>query len=299
MFLTGYGWKMVAALGASIVSGAEQAGPIRYQANSQRDFVVVAHQDDWQLFMGDMIAQRANAGDSITFIYLTAGDDGRDSTYWLAREHAALASTRGLTGPPALGAVSASCSIAVVHTHSIRRCAAGGTVSWFLRLPDGRRNGAGFARYGNQSLRKLRRRTITSVTTVDRSATYHGWADLSATVADLLEAGESTGSTTIHTTDPSITINPHDHFDHRMAGLLVQEVRQGRNRQAWYYVGYALSTRAANRSAAQSRKKTSLFSAYDDAMISVNPKWSAYAEHPRFYSDCMLRTYARHAPPVR
>ena len=249
--------------------------------------------------MGDVIAQRASAGDSITFIYLTAGDDGRDSVYWLTREQAALTSARVLTGPAERGSVAASCSTALVHTHSIRRCTTGATISWFLRLPDGRRNGAGFARYGNQSLRKLRRKTSASITAVDRSATYYGWADLVGTVADLARGSETSGMAILHTTDPSIAINPHDHFDHRMTGFVVQDVRRAQNWNAWYYVGYALSTRAANRSADQSREKTLLFRAYDDAMIGVNPKWSAYAEHPRFYSDCMVRTYARRAPADR
>jgi LmbE family N-acetylglucosaminyl deacetylase len=300
MFWNPCGWQKLAILILSISRGPSHGKPqVRYQTNSKSDFVVIAHQDDWQLFMGDLIAQRASAGDSITFIYLTAGDDGRDSVYWLAREQAALTSARVLTGPVGTGSVTVSCSTALVHAHSIRRCAAGATVSWFLRLPDGRRNGTGFARYGNQSMRKLRRKTTASITAVDRSATYHGWPDLVGTVGDLAQVGETAGTTTLHTTDPSIAINPHDHFDHRMTGLLVQDLRRAHNWRAWYYVGYALSTRAANRSADESRQKTSLFRAYDDAMISVNPKWSAYAEHPRFYSDCMVRTYARRAPAVQ
>lgn len=36
-----------------------------------------------------------------------------------------------------------------------------------------------------------------------------------------------------------------------------------------------------------------LLVAYDRVMTEVNPRWNAYREHPRFYSDCMLRTYAR------
>jgi hypothetical protein len=249
--------------------------------------------------MGDVVAERASAGDLITIVYLTAGDDGRDSVYWRAREKAALMSTTLLTITDAGHTALPSCSNTLVHTHSIRRCTIGTTVSWFLRLPDGRRNGAGFVRYGNQSLRNLRRKSIGSLTTVDRSATYQGWADLVGTISDLAGASGTSSSITLHTTDHSIAINPHDHFDHRMAGLLVQELRRGHDWKVWYYVGYALSTRAANRSVEQSRKKTILFRAYDDAMISVNPKWSAYAEHPRFYSDCMARTYARQATTIR
>jgi len=90
-------------------------------------------------------------------------------------------------------------------------------------------------------------------------------------------------------------VNPHDHFDHRMAGLLVNDLRKGQTWNTRYYVGYALATRAANRSADEAREKTAIFLAYDKEMMRVNKAWSAYAEHPAFYSECMLRTYARKA----
>jgi hypothetical protein len=94
-------------------------------------------------------------------------------------------------------------------------------------------------------------------------------------------------------------INPHDHFDHRMAGLLVEDARKRHDWSVWYYVGYALGTRAANRSKGEAREKTALFRAYEDEMIRANPKWSAYAEHPEFYSECMVRTYRRRARASR
>src|SRR2546425_13354772 len=76
-------------------SVAGPAIPVRSLSNSnkQYDIVVVAHQDDWQVFMGDIVANRIKGGDSVTFIYLTAGDDGRDSLYWRTRERGALQST--------------------------------------------------------------------------------------------------------------------------------------------------------------------------------------------------------------
>jgi hypothetical protein len=80
-----------------------------------------------------------------------------------------------------------------------------------------------------------------------------------------------------------------------MAGLLVEDLRQRQRWKTQYYVGYALATRAANRSTDEAREKTAIFLAYDNEMRRVNPKWSAYEEHPGFYSECMLRTYARKA----
>jgi hypothetical protein len=103
----------------------------------------------------------------------------------------------------------------------------------------------------------------------------------------------------VHTSDPSIAVNPHDHFDHRMAGLLIADARTKGGWDTRYYVGYALATRAANRSTDQARKKTAIFLRYEREMTRANKDWSAYREHPGFYSQCMVRTYARQAPASR
>lgn len=285
-------WRYRAVLVATILCGqavgAQDA--VRYTSNSNHnDVFVVAHQDDWQLFLGDVTAARAATGPT-TFIYLTAGDDGRDSSYWLARESAALRSTRIALG--AKGHGEFACGVITVRAHSIRQCVLGDSKSFFMRLPDGKRNGAGFSRYGNQTMRKLHAGKISGITAVDSSTTYNGWNDLAATVAALISTGVTEG-TTVHTMDPSVAVNPHDHFDHRMAGVLIQNLR---SREPWrvrYYVGYALSSRAPNRSNDQVRVKTAVFLAYDEEIQRSNPEWSAYREHPAFYSQCLLRTYAR------
>ena len=267
---------------------------VQYQSNiSRRDVVLVAHQDDWQLFMGDLIAGQVRAGDSLTFIYVTAGDDGRDSSYWQTRERAALRSTLLTIGQIPTDLSSIHCSEVQVLEHSLRRCIAGQTESYFLRLPDGKRNGAGFANHQYQSLRKLRAREIAAVTAVDGSGAYSGWTDLVRTVSSLVGPETSVREIVLHTTDPSKAINPHDHFDHRMVGLLARDLRKSRSLNTKFYVGYAVATRAANRTSDQARVKELLFSAYDDEMIRANKTWSAYAEHPEFYSQCMVRTYAR------
>jgi len=259
------------------------------------DVVLVAHQDDWQLFMGDIIAGRIRSGADVVFIYLTAGDDGRDSLYWATRERGALESTRIAAAGVAID-TAVTCSIAKALEHAIRKCTIANTESYFLRLPDGRRDGSGFARHSYQSLRKLRARRITSISAVDGSAAYNSWADLVATLTALIGEGSMDRTVTIHTSDPSVVVNPHDHFDHRMSGLLVAASHRKNNWNAAYYTGYALASRAANRSKDQSRQKVALFQAYDGVMARANPKWSAYREHPAFYAECMLRTYGRKIP---
>jgi LmbE family N-acetylglucosaminyl deacetylase len=254
---------------------------------------VAAHQDDWQLFMGDVVARKIRPGNRVVFIYLTAGDDGRDSLYWMTRERGALESTRVGVGAQSTGSVAVRCSPTKALEHAIRGCAIANTESYFLRLPDGRRSGAGFARHSGASLRKLRGKRIASISAVDGSAAYEGWTDLVTTVAALVGESSADRTVTIHTNDPNVVVNPHDHFDHRMAGLLVADARKKYKWNVVYYAGYALATRAANLSNDQSRRKVALFQAYDAAMIRINPAWSAYRERPAFYSQCMLRTYGR------
>jgi len=257
-----------------------------------RNVFVVAHQDDWQLFMGDVAVQAVRTGAPATFIYLTAGDDGRDSVYWNARERAAVRSTWVALRFEAMEPDSTLCTSVPVLEHSIRKCVVGNTTSFFLRLPDGKRDGAGFTRHEYQSMRRLRIGKITSITAVDRSTSYLGWKDLVSTINALIPDTAGFRSV-VHTTDPSVVVNPHDHFDHRMAGRLVEELKRQRSLVVRYYVGYALATRADNRSNEQARLKTAIFNAYDQEMMRVNKNWSAYREHPVFYSECMRRTYAR------
>jgi len=242
--------------------------------------------------MGDVLTQGLRSGNRGVFIYLTAGDDGRDSVYWQTRERAALRSTRFAAGVSVTEPLV--CSVVQIRDHSIRKCNLGNTESYFLRLPDGKRDGKGFARYGYQSLRKLRSNPSSEMRAIDASTTYRGWADLKATVGAITDL--KSAIVTIHTSDPSIARNPHDHFDHRMAGLLVADLRKQHQLGAMYYVGYALATRAANRSAAQTQAKTVLLLAYDREMTAVNKNWGAYQEHRAFYSECMQRTYVVRSP---
>jgi hypothetical protein len=129
---------------------------------------------------------------------------------------------------------------------------------------------------------------------VDASTTYLGWADLMATVGTI--AGLDSPAVTVHTSDPSIARNPHDHFDHRIAGFLIADLRKHHLFSVMYYVGYAVATRAVNRSTAQAQAKTALLLAYDREMTAVNKSWSAYQEHRAFYSQCMQRTYFVRSP---
>ena len=284
-------FALILTLAPHLGEGQDTVKSLSNSEGAQGNAFVVAHQDDWQLFMGDVVAEAVKSGKPTTFIYLTAGDDGRDSFYWKTRETAALSSTRLVVGFTARSDTTGCTAVAILE-HTIRKCVIGNTRSFFLRLPDGRRDGTGFANHDHQSMRRLRGGKITSIAALDGSTSYGSWKDLVATVAALVPYTTSF-PTLVSTTDPSIVVNPHDHYDHRIAGLLVEELRRQQHVAVRYYVGYALATRADNRSNEQARLKTAIFAAYDQEMMRVNKKWSAYREHPAFYSECMLRTYAR------
>ena len=258
------------------------------------DVIVVAHPDDWQVFFGDVVVERIRSHRRPVFIYLTAGDDGRDSSYWYQRESAALQSTRIALGAPPN--TVARCGFVNVTSHLIRRCVLGSTESFFLRLPDGNRTGRGFARNRFESLRKLRANGAAHIHAVDGSTTYASWQELIATVNGLVRMvadSMNAHDIVLHTTDPSVRINPHDHYDHRMTGKLTETLLRASDWRGRYYIGYALSTRAPNRTQAQRQEKLAVFSAYDRVMMQIDSSWSAYGEHPTFYANCMERTYSR------
>jgi LmbE family N-acetylglucosaminyl deacetylase len=150
----------------------------------------------------------------------------------------------------------------------------------------------GYTAHAFQSLRKLRTRRISAIDAVDGSTTYRGWEDLVGTLR-AIAAMEPAERITLHANDPSVLVNPHDHFDHRMAGRLALDVERTQHVPTFYYLGYALATRDDNLPPAAVQLKTALFRAYDSVMIAANPRWSAFAEHRTFYAECLRRTYSR------
>jgi len=135
----------------------------------------------------------------------------------------------------------------------------------FLRLPDGKRNGAGFARYGFQSLRSCARKK-SSHNCCRQERDIPGWSDLTATISSLISADSATEHR-----------RPHDRseqkgqsHDHSITGSPASSYMISANAtvDCEYYVGYALGTRAANRATGQAREKTAIFRGLRQEMIS-------------------------------
>lgn len=207
----------------------------------QVNYYVVADQDDWQLFMSKNMTGDCN-GNKVVIITLTAGDEGNGANtvggaatpYYLAKETGAVYSSKfirdinnGSIAPnntyplPTVQTVS-------INSKNLRKYYYGavngnGTVvNYFLRLPSGNSNGAGYASTGNQSLQRLKLGNIANMTSVDLANTYT-WSQLTSTIYAIVMAEKGTDNQVyINTATQNTTTNP-DHSDHYYSGMAAQE----------------------------------------------------------------------------
>ena len=250
-----------------------------------------AHQDDWQLFMNpSAFDDVADSKTKVVFVHMTAGDaglgtgtSGRKYPYYRARENGAETAIRFMadSGEKPLATTSARMIFA---GHRIDRVAYRNTVTYFLRLPDGHPSGSGFAETGNQSLERLANGHIVTLTAIDGSAVYRGWADLVATVRAIVNyEGAGTPSIQLNVAELDVSVNPNDHSDHRMTAKAALEATQesGCTRRV-YYVDYASAKLPENLDAQQRDMESSVL-AVTAAGILAFDHTSIWARYHRTY----------------
>jgi hypothetical protein len=213
-------------------------------------FYFAAHEDDWQLFMNPTAFQDVvDPGTKAVFVHLTAGDaglgtgtGGRKYPYYLARENGAETAIRFMADA-GNSPLAKNESTVRFNGHPIYRTTDRNTVAYFLRLPDGNLTGTGFPTTGHRSLSRLAAGEISTLSAIDGSSSYRGWADLVATVRALLDFERgSSGSVRINVAEPDVHLNPNDHPDHLMTSKAGLDAAKGlicANRA--YYVEYASS----------------------------------------------------------
>jgi LmbE family N-acetylglucosaminyl deacetylase len=182
---------------------------------------VVAHEDDSILFQDPAIQQDIQSGRCVETIFVTAGDAGRSSSYWLGREAGAQASYAQMAGV----ANTWSQVDAGVAGHPMSQWTLTGNPNVsvvFMRLPDGNDTGSGFSATGNQSLQKLWQGTISSITAVDGSSSYTA-GTLTGTLTTLLQTASADR---VVTQDFTGTYGDGDHSDHHAVAYFTRAAGQ-------------------------------------------------------------------------
>jgi len=287
----------VFALSAALV--AAHAGHAQDVSQPERvSFYFAAHEDDWQLFMNPTaFGDVADPKTKTVFIHVTAGDAGvgigtrgRKHPYFLARENGAEVAIRFMADAGEQP-VEKSVSRVAFNGRSVHRVGYRSTVTYFLRLPDGHPRGIGFAETGFQSLERLAKGAINSIAAVDGSASYRGWADLTATVRAIVdyERGRAR-SVQLNVPETSESINPGDHSDHLMtARLAIDAARDLACARRVYFVDYASRVMPENLAGVQRDMESSVLAVTAAGILALD---HASAWHP-YHRSYLGRNYFR------
>jgi LmbE family N-acetylglucosaminyl deacetylase len=195
---------------------------------------VVAHPDDWQLFMNPDAYQAMNEPhEQAVFVHVTAGDAGRGTggeptPYYLAREEGALRAIRFMANAAdATAALGANMKPEAVERagHKIARHTYANAVAYFLRLHDGKIVNGEDSQEHPLALERLRTGASTKAIAIDGSARYAGWSDLVATLEAIIASELAPGTAlNLHIAELDEKRNPGNHPDHRAVAFAMEEV---------------------------------------------------------------------------
>ena len=270
------------------------AAPLTAAASPEckgRAMYVVAHEDDSLLFQSPDLLEDIRDGRCVRTVFLTAGDNGEEESYWITREEgaeAAYAQMAGLVPSAAWTPSTETVRGAVDHPIRFETLAADSRISLvFLRLPDGGYPaGEGTPLYGMQSLMKLWNGgnaalpAESSVEAVDGSTSYE-YEDLTATLAALMASFEPQWIATQNYTG---SFGNGDHPDHVATAKFTEEA------QALYalpheltgYEDYEISLLDENVAGELLEAKEEAFDAYNahdgactegESCVSLYEKW--------------------------
>ena len=202
-------------------------------------FFIVAHADDWQLFMQPAAYQHiVNEHCKTVFIILTAGDAGKNKKYWRAREEGMKNSIRFCLRPEA--DITQSTCYSIINNHKISAWTCHNTIAYFMRLPDGGLQGKGFQTYKNQSVQSLMDGKIKALRAVDQSTSYSTINELSNTLGQLIITHKQhTADVCLHFPNPYPRENPGDHPDHITLGKIIKEICRRTHTKSKIYNGYS------------------------------------------------------------
>ena len=245
-------------------------------------FYVVAHADDWQLFMHPTVYADLVATDcKVVFIITTAGDAGMGDNYWPAREEGLKSSIRFCLAPHSV--LSESSGKKTFNNHSVHYWSVNNTTSYFLRLPDGNLDGSAFSSRNFQSLARFKSGEINAVNSIDNATTYHNWKEFINSVDSIISMEKRDLSNGwIHYLNPDETINPGDHSDHVMTGRAIQSMPSIATLHQVLFVGYSVSDVHDDRPVTDLFWKAGMLAAYEKAVYDLCG-YSTLRENPGLY----------------
>jgi hypothetical protein len=256
---------------------------------SKANFYVVAHADDWQLFMQpnayyDLITPDGK----VIFIITTAGEAGADEAFCSAREEGCKSSIRFCLAP--LGSVLESSGTREINSHPIRYWSANSVTCYFLRLPDGNLDGSGFSSYNYQSLTKLREGEINTITAIDNSSTYTSWPDFCNTIQGIfqLESNDFQNAS-VNYINPDTSQNPNDHNDHIATGQAIPSMAISSNLRQALFVGYSSRHGTENLPMPDLFWKAGMFAAYEKAVYDISG-YSTLKEGVHTYTEWCMKS---------
>lgn len=177
-----------------------------------------AHFDDDLLFGSPALPQELNAGHCLRTFFATGSDAGRGLEYGTSREigiRLAYDLLRGRSGPWVDDTVTLRSGLTVTATWPAddRRI-----TLFFLRLPDGDLDAAGFAATGYQSLPMLVAGTIPAMTTIDTGVPV----TLDQLVSTVIELVHAYRTVRVLGHMPGFAVGAEgDHPDHQAVGTLL------------------------------------------------------------------------------
>ena len=263
-------------------------GPPRMavQTGEYVNVYVHAHQDDWELFMGDRTSSGLQSTPNLVVVYATAGDGGNSTSWWQTRELAAKAAVDVLAGPGPW-----TCAPFPINGHNIQRCGKGAAIVYDMRLPSCAMSSEGYA--GRGCMGDLRDGFQSTLVALDGSATYTSWADLTATlrgIVDYESNNQSAPFVEVHSPDYDRVANKPNHPDHLATADLVLAASGPRSWNISWYIDYATQTLPVNLSQAAHDLKRDVFYAYDNYMGAAGLGRNQFESE---YQAWLWRTYFR------
>lgn len=215
--------RSLCAVAATALAGCASC-PLPHR-DAFTDFYIAAHPDDIELFMGrNAWSDLRLKGGKVVFVVLTAGDDGREASYYQAREMGHERALRFWAGLPGFPVDKTKTKDVIVGGNTVERHFIGDKLVFYnLRLPDGNPQGSGYDATSHQSLKRLRSGpSSATITSVDGGRLKLTYTELKELLADLiLQEGHGIPEVWVNIQEEDEIRNPFDHADHTATALTV------------------------------------------------------------------------------